>query len=63
MMEVIVTYAPREREKKIKVVTFKLDVDILRELDEMAESMGVSRSELIRKAIEDFLRRRALCPG
>ncbi|MCE4611357.1 MAG: ribbon-helix-helix domain-containing protein [Desulfurococcales archaeon] len=60
-MEVIITYAPREREKRVKVVTFKLDVDILREVDEIAESLGMSRSELIRKAIEDFIRRKTIC--
>ena len=57
-MEVIVTYAPRVRERKVKVVTFKLDIDTLRELDEVAERLGMSRSELIRRALEDFIRER-----
>jgi len=43
---------------RMRIVTFKLDEETLEKLDELARSVGVPRSELIRKAIEDFLRKR-----
>ncbi|GBF09326.1 ribbon-helix-helix domain-containing protein [Aeropyrum pernix] len=50
-MEIIVTYAPRRREKRIKVVTFKIEADLLEEIDRRAEKKGLTRSEFIREAI------------
>jgi len=39
----------------MKVVTFKIDLDLLERLDDMARLKGVSRSELIRRAIALYL--------
>ena len=40
----------------MRVVTFKLSEDELEELDRKAAMLGVPRSELIRKAIREYLR-------
>jgi len=40
----------------VKVVTFKVDEELLERLDEYARLKGVTRSEVIRKAIELYLR-------
>ena len=40
----------------MKVVTFKIDEKLLEKLDEYARLKGVTRSEVIRKAIELYLR-------
>jgi metal-responsive CopG/Arc/MetJ family transcriptional regulator len=37
-------------------VSFKVDVDLLRELDEYAKSRGMERSEVIRRAIAWYLK-------
>jgi metal-responsive CopG/Arc/MetJ family transcriptional regulator len=37
-------------------VSFKIDVDLLRELDEYAKSRGMDRSEVIRRAIAWYLK-------
>ncbi|MCE4603715.1 MAG: ribbon-helix-helix protein, CopG family [Aeropyrum sp.] len=55
-MEIIVTYGPRRKEKRVKVVTFKVEVDLLEEIDRHAEKRGLSRSELIREAIMRYIR-------
>lgn len=40
----------------MRVVTFKLEEDILEKLDGLAREKGVTRSEVIRKAIELYLK-------
>ena len=55
-MELVVTYAPREKQKRVRVVTFKIDVDTLRLIDEAAENLGLNRSELIRRAVIEFIK-------
>ncbi len=40
----------------MKVVTFKIDDDLLEKLDSYARLKGVTRSEVIRKAIELYLK-------
>ncbi len=40
----------------MKVVTFKVDEELLERLDEYARMKGVTRSEIIRRAIELYLR-------
>jgi len=42
---------------RMRVVTFKIDEDLLRKLDDYASIMGETRSEVIRKAIEDYISR------
>jgi metal-responsive CopG/Arc/MetJ family transcriptional regulator len=37
-------------------VSFKIDIDLLQELDEYARSRGTNRSEIIRRAIAWYLR-------
>ena len=39
----------------MKVVTFKIEEDLLEKLDEYAELTGESRSEVIRRALELLL--------
>jgi len=41
---------------KVKVVTFKIDEFWLEKLEHIARLKGVTRSEIIRKAIELYLR-------
>lgn len=40
----------------MRVVTFKVDEDLFERLDGFARLKGVSRSEIIRKAVELYLR-------
>ncbi|WP_257640415.1 ribbon-helix-helix domain-containing protein [Pyrodictium delaneyi] len=40
----------------VRVVTFKVDEDFLEKLDSFARLKGVTRSEVIRKALELYLR-------
>jgi metal-responsive CopG/Arc/MetJ family transcriptional regulator len=40
----------------VRVVTFKVEEELLRELDSFARLKGVTRSEVIRKAIELYLK-------
>jgi len=40
----------------VRVVTFKVDEDLFERLDGFARLKGVSRSEIIRKAVELYLR-------
>ena len=42
----------------VRVVTFKLDEDIIRKLDDIARIEGVPRSVIIRRAIELYLKMR-----
>jgi metal-responsive CopG/Arc/MetJ family transcriptional regulator len=37
-------------------VSFKIDLDLLRELDEYAKSRGMERSEVIRRAIAWYIK-------
>jgi len=39
----------------LRVITFKLDEETLEELDRLAMRKGKTRSELIRRAIEQYL--------
>ena len=41
--------------RRMKVVTFKIEEDLLARVDEYATSRGETRSEVIRKALEMFL--------
>jgi len=40
----------------MRVVTFKVDIELVDEIDRAAKRLGMSRSELIRKAIIEFLK-------
>lgn len=42
-------------QRGLRIVTFKVDPPTLEALDKLASSLGVSRSDLIRKAIEILL--------
>ncbi|ADI32417.1 ribbon-helix-helix protein, CopG family [Staphylothermus hellenicus] len=39
----------------LKVVTFKADEDLVEKIDEYASILGISRSELIRMALERII--------
>ncbi len=41
--------------RRMKVITFKIEEDLLARIDEYAISRGETRSEVIRKALESFL--------
>lgn len=41
----------------LRIISVKLDVDVIVELDAIANSLKVSRSELIRRAIDEYLKR------
>ena len=41
--------------KRPRVVTFKIDPDVLAVVDEAARKLGLSRSELIRMALESYI--------
>ena len=43
-------------ERRWRIVTFKVDEGLLERLDSIAKLKGVSRSEVIRRAIELYLR-------
>ncbi len=48
----------------MKVVSFKIDVDLLKEVDRVAKAMNVSRSTVIRAALEKYLESiRRMLPG
>jgi len=40
---------------KLRVVTFKADAELLEQVDELARSLGITRSALIKQAIRQFL--------
>jgi len=40
----------------MRTITLKIEEDLLKEVDEYAEKHGLYRSEVIRIAIEEFLR-------
>ena len=44
----------------MRIVTFKVDEDLLYLLDRYARSIGVSRSDVIREAIREYLERRGV---
>ncbi len=54
-MEILVTYAPRDRQPRIRVVTFKMDLDSIEAMDRAARKLGLSRSEFIREAILKYI--------
>ncbi len=41
--------------ESVKIVTFKLDDKLLEKIDRMAQREGISRSEVIREAIINYL--------
>ena len=43
----------------MRVVTFKLEEDLLRKIDEFAASKNMVRSEVIRRALRNYLEREA----
>ena len=43
----------------VRVVTFKLDDELLRDLDRVADELGVTRSDVIRMALKAFIRGRS----
>jgi hypothetical protein len=42
--------------QKLVVVSFKIEADLLQELDEVARRRNVSRSEVIRRAIRNYMK-------
>jgi metal-responsive CopG/Arc/MetJ family transcriptional regulator len=44
-----------ELQSYTRVVTFKIDPQMLEKLDKLARELSMSRSELIREAINEFL--------
>jgi hypothetical protein len=42
--------------QRLVVVSFKIEADLLQELDEVAKRRNMSRSEVIRRAIRNFMR-------
>jgi hypothetical protein len=42
--------------QKLVVVSFKIEVDLLRELDVLAEERGTTRSEIIRRALRWYIK-------
>jgi hypothetical protein len=42
--------------QRLVVVSFKIEADLLAELDEVARRRNVSRSELIRRAIRNYMK-------
>lgn len=51
-------HAPALYGDVVRVITFKLDEETLLKLDKVASSLGLSRSEIIRLAIGEYLNRR-----
>lgn len=43
----------------MRVITFKLDEETILRLNEIAEELGVTRSEVIRAAIFSYIKRRS----
>ena len=43
--------------KKLPVITFRIDEETLRELDKIAGELGFDRSDVIRLAIRELIRR------
>ncbi len=41
----------------MRIVTFKVEESVLKEIDELARFEGVSRSEIIREALMNYLSR------
>ncbi|MEM0014546.1 MAG: CopG family transcriptional regulator [Zestosphaera sp.] len=46
----------------MRIVTFKLDEITLRRLDELATKLGLSRSEIIRLALMNYISRENINP-
>ncbi len=49
---VLVSFGPAENNRKQRVVTFKADPELIEKLDRLAKTLGKTRSELIREAIQ-----------
>ena len=57
MLEIIVSYADdRSRKRRAKIITFKADPELAEKLDKAAETLGISRSELIREAVTIYIK-------
>ncbi|MEO3993655.1 MAG: CopG family transcriptional regulator [Desulfurococcaceae archaeon TW002] len=46
----------------MRIVTFKLDEITLRKLDELASKLGLSRSEIIRLALLNYMSKENISP-
>jgi len=44
------------KNEMLKVVTVKFPVELIKELDSLSNTLGVTRSELIRQAVELLIR-------
>jgi len=44
----------------VRVVTFKIEEDVLELVDKIAIEKGLYRSEVIREAVKEFIRRKLL---
>ena len=55
-MEVVVEYGGNGN-GRLRVITFKAPVEVAKLLDIAARRMGMSKSELIRRALIEYLRR------
>ncbi len=40
----------------LRVITFKVEEDLLEKIDLVVEKLGITRSDLIRTAIESFIK-------
>ena len=43
---------------EMKVISFKIPVDLLKELDQAALELGTNRSAILRSLVEEFLRKK-----
>ena len=59
-MDVELVRSGGDRLSRWRIITFKADEDLVYLLDEYASRMGVSRSEVIREAIREYLERRGV---
>ncbi len=50
----IIVYNPSRRERP-RIVTFKIEPEKLHEIDTLAVNLGLTRSELIREALEYYI--------
>lgn len=46
----------RNNNERLRVVTMKLEIPIVHLIDQYAMLNGITRSEVIRKVLEDFIR-------
>jgi len=48
--------------REMKVISFKIPVDLLKELDQAALELGTNRSAILRSLVEEFLRKKKRQP-